>query len=197
MLYRVTWHNSTMNHIRLVTGHTDNRRLIEVLQTFSNGLVGPDHPHWCCPGDQVEDPGYGLGCHPDLVLYVWDTVTQSLPKDCRWSVAARPCLVHPESGRIFLWASGHSLHGLRLSPEDRHAYQGAAVAQANRRADEFGLQGTAREKYLLHHTGDRLMFSGGSEFEAASLGPDWVIGRSLEDETAWVLKAFEFAGRAS
>ena len=67
------------------------------------------------PVDQVGDPYFGLGTHPDLVERLW-RLDGELPRRCRWVVWGRPALVHPTSGVIFAVAVGSIGLTARLPP---------------------------------------------------------------------------------
>jgi hypothetical protein len=57
------------------------------------------------------------GSHPDIVEYLWESVAQRLPADCRALVCGTPALVAPLSGVIFALAFGTE-YGLRLPPAE-------------------------------------------------------------------------------
>jgi hypothetical protein len=52
------------------------------------------------------------GCHPDIVITLWESINAKLPGDCRALVYGNPALVHPR-GVIFAIGMG-TWHGLRL-----------------------------------------------------------------------------------
>ena len=68
--------------------------------------------------DQVADPFYGLGTHPDIVDQLWQ-IDHSLPQSCRWVVWGNPALVHPITGVIFAVGFGTIGIVVRLPPDQR------------------------------------------------------------------------------
>ena len=70
--------------------------------------------------DQVADPLYGLGTHPDIVDQLWQ-IDQTLPQTCRWVVWGHPALVHRTTGVIFAVAFGTIGIVVRLPLEQRDA----------------------------------------------------------------------------
>ena len=55
--------------------------------------------------EQVKNPFFELGVHPDIVEQLW-RLDQALPAPSRWVVWGHPALVHPETGVIFAVAIG-------------------------------------------------------------------------------------------
>lgn len=119
--------------------------------------------------ENIPDPYYQLGTHPELVERFWDEITVKLPTKCQWVINGTPTLVHPMSGIIFGFACGTHSYALRL-PALKH--QEALNAGAER----------------IHQ------YSNGDELDLDSIGKEWVFGSWLKDETAWCLAAYEFAG---
>lgn len=70
--------------------------------------------------EDVADPWFGLGVHPDLVGLLW-RLDGELPQPCRWVVWGHPALVHPQTGVIFAVAIGTIGIVARLPPELRGA----------------------------------------------------------------------------
>jgi hypothetical protein len=66
--------------------------------------------------DQVKDPIFGLGTHPDIVERLW-LLDRGLPASCRWVVWGFPALVHPLSGVIFAIGFGTIGIAMRLPAE--------------------------------------------------------------------------------
>jgi hypothetical protein len=77
--------------------------------------------------NSVPNANIYCGCHPDIVDWLWVTVNETLPKDCRCLIHRCPALVHPESGVIFAIAMGMQL-GLRV-PKNLYAEAIAAGAK--------------------------------------------------------------------
>jgi hypothetical protein len=120
--------------------------------------------------EDVRDPYYTLGSHPDLVERLWDDLGGRLPERCRWVVYGQPTLVHPRSGIVFGFTAGTHTYALRL-PEAEHGLalrRGAAV---------------------VHTYGD------GSQLDLARIGDAWILGRWFPEEPAWCLAAYDHAGR--
>ena len=49
---------------------------------------------------------WDTGSHPEIVEYLWESVTERLPADCRAAVCGTPALVAPMCGVIFAVALG-------------------------------------------------------------------------------------------
>jgi hypothetical protein len=135
-------------------------------------LAGPGSaagkPPSASPED-VTDPYYTLGTHPDLVGRLWDELGGVLPEDCRWVVSGRPVLAHPRTGVIFGFAGGTHTYALRLpEAERRHA-----LASGARRS---------------------FSYRDGTRVDLDVLGEDWVLGGWLTLEPDWCLAAYGAAG---
>ena len=78
--------------------------------------------------DQVADPLYGLGTHPDIIERLW-RLDKSLPRRCRWVVWGYPALAHPVTGVIFAIGFGTIGIVVRLAPEQRDS--ALAIRPAN------------------------------------------------------------------
>src|SRR5947199_5620193 len=100
--------------ITLAVDHSANIRVIRYLQKRNNPRV----PLSLAP-QQIDDPYYQLGTHPDLVEHLWDDLTRYLPSDCRWVVCGAPALVHPQSGIVFGFVGGTGTCALRLPEQER------------------------------------------------------------------------------
>jgi hypothetical protein len=133
------------------------------LQTWS-GRGGPS----LARPDEVEDPYYRLGTHPDVVTRLWDELPALLPADCRFVFNGAPVLMRPDSRIVFGFAGGTHAYALRL-PEDVRA---AALAAGARRVHEYGV---------------------GPPLDLATIGPEWVFGAWLKGEEEWCLAAYGFA----
>lgn len=97
--------------MRLATDHPSNRGVIQYLCREGKSkkpLVEPA---------TNSEPGWNTGSHPDVVEYLWESVGQQLPVDCRALVCGTPALVAPVSGVIFAAALGTE-YGLRLPPAE-------------------------------------------------------------------------------
>jgi hypothetical protein len=65
--------------------------------------------------DEVENPFFQLGVHPDIVELLWRS-DRALPLSSRWTVWGHPALVHPRTGVIFAVAIGTLGIVARLPP---------------------------------------------------------------------------------
>ena len=156
------------------------RHLRRTWQDRHGGAPGTDESRTSVPGDariaasaspeDVSDPYYTLGSHPDLVERLWDELGGRLPERCRWVVYGQPALVHPRSGIVFGFTAGTHTYALRLPDAER----GLALQ---------------RGAPVGHTYGD------GSRLDLARLGDDWILGKWFPEEPAWCLAAYEHAGR--
>jgi hypothetical protein len=146
-----------------------------------------------CSPESVLDPYRNLGTHPDMVSWLWDEITRTLPVRCRWIVYGAPALVRPDTGIIFGFAGGTYTYALRLPPTERAELTTTAARLAEAWADHFALRGHDRDRYLRAHAGDVHEYSGGSTFDVSTLGKDWAFGRWLEGEATWCLAAYRHA----
>ena len=137
------------------------------LLAYLGPRAGKDAPASQSP-DSVSDPYYTLGTHPDLVEWLWETLSGKIPRACRWVVYRTPALVHPETGVIFGWAGGTHTYALRLPP--------ALFAEAVRAG--------AKRVYR---------YPGGHVIDLESIGPGWVFGDWNKPEADWCLAAYEYA----
>jgi hypothetical protein len=145
--------------------HPVNARVLTLLRSRDPGTRLPPS----AAPDEVTDPYYTLGTHPDLVERLWDKLGGILPVDCRWVVYGRPVLAHPQTGIIFGLASGTLVYALRL-PELERA---EAIANGSKRT----------------HT-----YSNGSVLNVEEIGDEWVLGSWLSSEAAYCLAAYRLAG---
>jgi len=139
-----------------------------ILHVLRRKADPPDAP-MSEPPSSIRDPYYHLGTHPDLVEWLWRTLTEQLPEDCRWVVYRRPALVHPRTGVVLGFAGGTHMYGLRL-PEPELAEAIAAGAQR-----QYVVQGKVW-------------------MDLAETGPEWVFGRWDRRESAWAHAAYVAAG---
>jgi hypothetical protein len=118
------------------------------------------------------DPYMEQGCHPDIVVRVWDELGAALPRDCRAQANGIPVLAHPDSDRIFAAARG-TAYALWLTPEDFAAAAEAGAATV-------------------------MTWSGGSTTDLAQrAGPGWIWGRWYQPEPQWVHAAYVAMGSGS
>ena len=161
-------------------GHPANAGVLRHLKGMQNESDLPKHTLSISP-DDVEEPYFRLGTHPDVVTRLWDELTIFLPKRCTWVVYGTPVLVQPASGIIFGMGSGVPTYALRL-PEQA---QSEAVRQGAKTVwtyNDAWLKGLGRE----HDT----------VLDLASWGPNWVFGNWLPDECDWCLAAYRYAESA-
>jgi len=121
---------------------------------------------------EVADPLYGLGTHPDLVTRLW-ALDDGLPERCRLVVYGKPALVHPASGIVFGFAAGTLGYALRL-PET-----------ARREADQSGARTVVRLR--AKPPWDR--------WDVGDAGPEWRLGRWIAQEFDWCRMAYRQAGK--
>ena len=114
------------------------------------------------------DPYMSQGCHPDIVVRVWDRLGKELPRDCRAQAKGRPVLAHPQTDRIFVVCHG-TAYAMWLTAND---FEGAGQAGAT----------------------TVMTWSGGSVTDLAERpGSGWIWGRWLQNEPFWVRHAYEAA----
>ena len=68
--------------------------------------------------DEVANPLFQLGVHPDIVEELW-RLDRALPLPCRWTLWGHPALVHSRTGVIFAVAIGTLGIVARLPPDLR------------------------------------------------------------------------------
>jgi hypothetical protein len=129
----------------------------------------------CAPED-IKDPYYSLGSHPDLVARLWDEVTVKLPQDCRWIVCGTPALVHPDTRIVFAFCEGTHTYAFRLPPAQHEAALkvGAKRIWIYQGAPQSGIPST--------------------ELNLDDIGPEWVFCGWLKGEEDWCLAAYEWVG---
>lgn len=111
-------------------------------------------------------PYLELGCHPDVVVRVWEALGKALPVDCRAVVYGTPALVHSELGVVLALAYG-TAYALRLSSQ---RYPEALLAGCHVKQTWAGGQVTDARK---------------------SFGPSWVFGDWLDQEAAWIRESYD------
>jgi hypothetical protein len=120
---------------------------------------------------------WSLGTHPDLVEYLWQTLTAKLPRACAWVAHRAPVLVHPDSGIIFGYAQGTGTLALRLpDPERDAAFAVAGYGKAMR--------------YDFAISPAEILY-------AKDLGPAWAFVHAFMEPAAetWCLRAYQHAGQ--
>ena len=145
------------------------RRVEDTMRRIAAGPVKPPAPLSQSP-QEVDDPHYGLGAHPDIIEQIW-ALDDLLPERCRWVVWGRPALVHPRTGVIFAVGFGTIGFVLRLPP--------VVLTDA-----DAGLASTIR-------TGNP-----GQQFDIAPAGPEWRFVAPRAPQVDWCRKAYDFAGEA-
>jgi hypothetical protein len=109
--------------VRILTKTTAEEKAMAVvrshaekaMQRLMHGPASPEPP-LSQSLDEVADPFYGLGTHPDIVEELWK-LDDTLPQKCRWVFWGRPSFVHPDTGVVFAVAFGTIGIVLRLPPE--------------------------------------------------------------------------------
>jgi hypothetical protein len=145
--------------------HPANIPVLAYLATRAAGKQAQPEVRW---PHEVEQPYLSLGCHPDVVERIWQTLNDALPADCRAVVHHTPVLLHPTTGAII--ASGIGTGYALWLPAP--------------------LIATAAERGLspVH------VFGLGRALDLRTLGDGWLFGKWLREEPAWCLAAFEAVG---
>jgi hypothetical protein len=146
----------------------EHKANVKVLHYLKSRDPGTRLPPSAAP-DEVNNPYFTLGTHPDLVERLWDQLGGTLPVDCRWVVYGRPVLAHPQTGIIFGFASGTLVYALGL-PERQRA---EAIAHGGKRT----------------HT-----YANGSVLNIDDIGSNWVFGGWFAGEEMYCLAAYQLAG---
>jgi hypothetical protein len=127
------------------------------------GVLGEERPP--LQNGRPRDPYMAEGCHPDVVVRVWDELGPELPCDCRAQAKGRPVLAHPETDRIIAAATG-TAYALWLTAEDFATAIGAGAKTTQ-------------------------TWAGGSVTDLAErAGSGWIWGRWYEDEPRWLQRAY-------
>jgi len=134
---------------------------------IARGPIRPDPP-LSQSLDEVADPLYGLGTHPDIVEAMW-TLADGLPQQCRWVLWGKPSLVHAQSGVVFAVGIGTIGFVMRLPPA---ILQGADPKLAN-----------------AIRTGNP-----GQSFDIGPAGPEWRFISPQAPRADWCRAAYDFAG---
>jgi len=150
--------------LELVANHPANAALVRYFEPrFERRKLAV-----VCRPEDVKDPYYALGTHPDLVERLWDELGKALVVDCRAVFYGNPALIHPTSGVVFGFAGGTHTYGLRLPETER----GEAL-----RAGATRIMTYPRSPAL----------------DVAQFGEEWVLCRWFAQEEAWCRAAFEWA----
>ena len=120
--------------------------------------------------DEVADPWFGLGTHPDIIEAMWK-LDDSLPQRCRWVLWGRPALVHPETGIVFAVGFGTIGFVFRLPP-DILEYADQQLASVIKRGNP------------------------GQTYDIAPAGPEWRFVSPSPSAIEWCRAAYGFAGEA-
>jgi hypothetical protein len=121
--------------------------------------------------DQVPQPWFGLGTHPDIITALWK-LDEQLPQKCRWVLWGRPALVHPETGVVFAAAFGTIGIVLRLPPDILRGAEPPAASVTRRRG-------------------------AGQNHDIGPAGPEWRCISPGPSTAEWCRAAYDFAGEAS
>jgi hypothetical protein len=129
-----------------------------------------------CSPDDIAQPYWSLGAHPDLLQRLWDELGRVLPEDCRWVVLGTPVLVRPRSGVIFAFGGGTQTYALRLPASAR------AVALA------------AGGETVRRYPGYAKLDVSASTLDLGAIGEEWVFGNWRKGEEEWCRAAYDAAG---
>jgi hypothetical protein len=144
-------------------------RVERVMERIARGRFGPDPP----PSqslDEVADPWFGLGTHPDIIEVMWK-LEDILPQRCRWVLWGRPSLVHPQTGVVFGVGFGTIGFVLRL-PQRILQDIDPQLAPAVRRGNP------------------------GQTYDISAAGPEWRFVAPGLSPVEWGRAAHDFAGEA-
>jgi hypothetical protein len=169
--------------------HPANAALVSYLRQRGHGRRAPPD----CSPETLGNLYFNLGTHPDIVERLWHELGGRLPP-CAWVVYGTPVLVHLAIGVLFAFAQGTGPYALRLPPKERAKALAAARRKAEQHAEEHGLQGAARERYLAIQSGRVWEYVDGEVLDLNDISEEWVFGRWLGREAAWCKSAFDFAG---
>ena len=149
--------------VDLVTQHPANAALARYFAARGR----PEQSAVAKPED-VQDPYYSLGTHPDLVARLWEELGKALSVDCRAVFYGTPALIHPTTGVVFAFAGGTHTYALRLpEPEREEALRAGA------------------QRIMTYPKSPAL--------DVSQFGDEWVLCRWFADEDAWCRAAFELA----
>ena len=158
-------------------GHPANAGILHYLKLAQQGTTSLKLPPSASP-DDVEDPCHNLSTHPDVVLRLWNEITNGLPEHCEWVVYGKPVPVRPVTGVIFGMGSGTPTYALRL-PEPARS---EAVSKGAKTVWTYN--DAWREELGPQHS---------IVLDLATWRPGWVFGAWLSDEIEWCLAAYHSA----
>ncbi len=142
-------------------------RVRELMLRMAEGPIKPPPP-LSQSLEQVADPYYGLGTHPDIIDIMWK-LDSSLSQSCRWVFWGKPALVHPATGVVFAVGYGTIGYVMRLPPGI--------------------LAGAKPDQALAVVKGNP-----GQTFDIGPAGPDWRFVRWSAPAEDWCRAAYNFAG---
>jgi hypothetical protein len=145
-------------------------RVDSLMARIARGPVKPPAP-LSQSLQEVDDPHYGLGTHPDIIERMWK-LDDALPQRCRWVVWGKPGLVHPRTGVIFGMGFGTIGFVLRL-PRGLLATADPGLA------------------YAVQHGNP------GQSFDIGPAGPEWRFISARAPQADWCRQAYDFAGAAA
>lgn len=145
--------------------HQLNAGVLNYLQSEWNTSPEPKS----CPPDALKNY-QELGTHPELVSWLWETMTAKLPQACQWVIFGKPVLIHPKTGVIFGFGQGDSVCGLRLA------------------LDKVG-------EAIMSGMDDDAELENGHTIYGEDIGDDWVFCTWTEDDPDWCLRAYENAAK--
>jgi hypothetical protein len=161
--------------VRVLTKTTAEAKAMAVVRSYAEKAMqrlmhGPASPEPPISQslDEVADPFYGLGTHPDIVEELWK-MDDTLPQKCRWVFWGRPSLVHPDTGVVFAVAFGTIGIVLRLPPE--------AIAAAG------------SQLCIVRQRGQQV-----PAFDIGQAGPEWRFVLPGSAAAQWCRAAYDFAG---
>jgi len=136
------------------------RHLAQRARARATELGGEPAPAYASPASHP-DPYQGAGSHPDVVERVWDQLATALGGRGRCLVHGRPALVEPVHGVVVALAHG-TAYLLRVPDE---ALEGAS--RLGCRATRTWSDGTHTDLW-------------------AELGPGWLFGNWMKEESQWI-----------
>ena len=145
-------------------------RVERVMQDIAHSPVRPNPP-LSQSLDDVADPWYGLGTHPEIIEVMWK-LDDGLPQQCRWVFWGRPSLVHAKTGVVFAVGFGTIGYVMRLPP------------QVLKDADP--------QSAIVIKSGNP-----GQTFDISTAGPEWRFISPRAPKAAWCRAAYDFASEPS
>jgi hypothetical protein len=161
--------------VRMLTTTTAEGKALTVVRSYAEKAMqrlmhdpASSDPPLSQSLDEVADPWFGLGTHPDIISKMWK-MDDALPQKCRWVFCSRPSLVHPDTGVVFAVGFGTIGIVLRLSSEAIEA-AGSQLSTVFRR---------------------------GKQLRACDIGPagqEWRFILPSAPAAQWCRAAYDFAG---